>query len=369
MRLEPPESVEAGLRDALRRANASGSPLSPSGRSTRTLLGPERPEGRLSTHGLDLIDLDAEERVATVDAGVALRPLLDRLNREGLTIASLEPKGVLESWGFGTLYEGTLGGYSQDPRELPNWPRFGRLRDITLGLEAFRGDATPFRTGGRVVKNVTGYDLTRFLIGARGQLGLVRRLHLKLTNPPRHRVDYRSEPLKPEKLIQRLRQLRQTTSLDPLVRVTLGGDDARLELALSGDTAWVTAQSAKLKEFGGLEPVDPIEVEERELGTFVYGGFRDWCELIESQGECDLREAGKSFEAIYPFAQFGVLESREPDALRDLFPRLEARGFWLGPETRARFGLSSPRSLQPIEARLLDSWDPERILAWETRRD
>lgn len=61
---------------------------------------------------------------------------------------------------------------------------YGTLRDYVIGVEASDGNGRVFHAGGRVVKNVAGYDLCRMLIGAKGQLGTLRQLTFKLKPLP-----------------------------------------------------------------------------------------------------------------------------------------------------------------------------------------
>ena len=61
---------------------------------------------------------------------------------------------------------------------------YGTLRDYVIGIEASDGNGRVFHAGGRVVKNVAGYDLCRLLIGAEGKLGTLRQLTFKLKPLP-----------------------------------------------------------------------------------------------------------------------------------------------------------------------------------------
>ena len=61
---------------------------------------------------------------------------------------------------------------------------YGTLRDYVIGIEASDGSGRVFHAGGRVVKNVAGYDLCRLLIGAQGKLGTLRQVTFKLKPLP-----------------------------------------------------------------------------------------------------------------------------------------------------------------------------------------
>lgn len=61
---------------------------------------------------------------------------------------------------------------------------WGTPRDQVLGVEIVSGDGRHLRFGGRVVKNVAGYDVVRLMVGSRGSLGLITRLHLRLRPAP-----------------------------------------------------------------------------------------------------------------------------------------------------------------------------------------
>src|SRR5690242_21421221 len=73
---------------------------------------------------------------------------------------------------LGEGFDGNLAG--------PRSHRYGEPRDVVLGMTVELADGTVARCGGRVVKNVAGYDLARLFTGARGRLGAIRQLALRL---------------------------------------------------------------------------------------------------------------------------------------------------------------------------------------------
>ena len=99
--------------------------------------------------------------VCTVLADVALAELNAELARQGQMLA-LDPPGA-DRLTVGAVFDGALSG--------PRSHRYGDPRDLVLGLTVELADGTVARSGGRVVKNVAGYDLGRLFTGARGRLG------------------------------------------------------------------------------------------------------------------------------------------------------------------------------------------------------
>lgn len=136
------------------------------GASTRLPLGAEA-EGLtlLSTAGLrGVLDWDKKNYTLTVEAGLPARELAQRLAREGF-YARLPDAG------------GTLGGLYATGA----WP--GAREDL-LGMTLLLGDGSVVELGGKVVKNVAGYDVPRLVLGSWGAYGVILELTLKLFSRP-----------------------------------------------------------------------------------------------------------------------------------------------------------------------------------------
>ena len=70
--------------------------------------------------------------------------------------------------------------------------RFGTMRDLVIGVTMVLPDGTRANSGGKVVKNVAGYDLGKLLCGSRGRIGTLERVALRLHPLPRARARCRS---------------------------------------------------------------------------------------------------------------------------------------------------------------------------------
>jgi glycolate oxidase FAD binding subunit len=123
----------------------------------------------LSTAGLDrVLEHEAGDLTCTVEAGIRLSALREALAAAGQRL-SLDPPGDPT---IGACLAGRLSG--------PLSHRFGTPRDLVLGVTLVLGDGTVASSGGKVVKNVAGYDLGKLVCGSEGRLALIARVSLRL---------------------------------------------------------------------------------------------------------------------------------------------------------------------------------------------
>jgi glycolate oxidase FAD binding subunit len=123
----------------------------------------------LSTAGLDrVLEHEAGDLTCTVEAGIRLSALREALSAAGQRL-SLDPPGDPT---IGACLAGRLSG--------PLSHRFGTPRDLVLGVTLVLGDGTVASSGGKVVKNVAGYDLGKLVCGSEGRLALIARVSLRL---------------------------------------------------------------------------------------------------------------------------------------------------------------------------------------------
>ena len=182
--LKPADAAQT--LEAVRWAISEESPLELVGHGTKRALG--RPFQ--ATHTLDLSDLtgvtlyEPEELVLSARAGTPLAEL------EAL-LAENRQQFAFEPTDFGPLLGGeaglqTIGGVVSCNLAGPRRVKAGAARDHFLGCQAVSGRGEAFKAGGRVVKNVTGYDLPKLIAGAYGTLAVLTEVTLKVLPAPEH---------------------------------------------------------------------------------------------------------------------------------------------------------------------------------------
>ena len=164
---------EAQLSDVLRLADEHDATVFPRGGGSHLPLGatPERVDVVLSVERMrQQLAYEPGDMTTTVQAGMPLGELQDVLKAEGQFVA-LDPPAT-----DATTIGGVIATNASGPRRL----LYGTARDVVLGVGVVGADGTRSKAGGRVVKNVTGYDLTKLYIGSLGTLAVVHELTFKV---------------------------------------------------------------------------------------------------------------------------------------------------------------------------------------------
>lgn len=173
--LRPASQEEAA--EAIRQACATNTPVYPLGGGTSLGLGVVPTEAGL---GLELsgltkvIDYPARDLTVTVEAGITMAELSRLLATERQRLPVDVPQAG----------QATLGGVIATNWNGPRRYGEGLLRDYVIGISAVDGRGMPFRGGGRVVKNVAGYDFCKLLTGSLGTLGVITQVTLRLKPIP-----------------------------------------------------------------------------------------------------------------------------------------------------------------------------------------
>ncbi|MFL6815963.1 MAG: FAD-binding protein [Bradyrhizobium sp.] len=171
------------VEDAVRAAIASEQPLEIIGHGSKRLIGQPMATNAL----LDLSSLNAvtsyepNELIITVQAGAPLadvQSLIDSRNQQ-FAFEPIDTTALL-----GTANKATIGGMIGAGLAGPRRIKAGGARDHLLGAHGVSGFGDSFKAGGRVVKNVTGYDLCKLLAGSWGTLAVMTEVTLKVMPRP-----------------------------------------------------------------------------------------------------------------------------------------------------------------------------------------
>ncbi|MGO4886659.1 FAD-binding oxidoreductase [Anaerobacillus sp. MEB173] len=165
------------LAELVKYANKEKIPLYPRGQSTSLSGGP------LPVKGGIVIDLsvmnnvlvvDEEDLVIVVSPGV----LTSEIHK------AAEQKGLMYPPDPSSSHVSTIGGNLAENSGGPRGLKYGVTKDYVIGLEVITPEGEIIRTGGRTVKNVTGYDLTKLIVGSEGTLGIITKAILRLIPKP-----------------------------------------------------------------------------------------------------------------------------------------------------------------------------------------
>ena len=172
------------VEDAVRWALAEGKTLEVVGRGTKRALGrPSQSDLTLDLSGLTGVTLyEPEELVLSAKAGTPLAEIEALVESKGQQLA-FEPMDygpILGAAGRAGTLGGALAANLSGPRRI----KAGAARDHFLGFSAVSGRGETFKSGGRVVKNVTGYDLCKLLAGSFGTLAAMTEVTIKVLPRP-----------------------------------------------------------------------------------------------------------------------------------------------------------------------------------------
>ena len=254
-------SVASAIRDSV----ASKSGLRISGRGTWLDAGrPVRAENTLSLNEeRGVVSYVPGDLTLTIRAGTTLAEIAD-------VTAQRDQWLPLDPYGWS---DGTIGATLATASAGPLASSFGLPRDLLLGLEFVNGRGETIRAGGRVVKNVAGFDLSRLLTGSWGTLGVITEATLRLYARPAVDRTFVIDLGGPEKQVTAILRAIVTSPLSPYALVLLNAAAARAAglgespvclIRFGGNDAAVKAQVAALGQLSRPE----------ELETRIWLGVR-----------------------------------------------------------------------------------------------
>ena len=174
LRKESPES-RSEAAEIMRASAEQGMRLRPVGGGTKLDWGAAaaRRDLDLSTENLDrILEHNEGDLTAVLEAGVPLSRAQETFAGAGQMLA-LDPH-------LGNAREATIGGILASGDSGPLRHRYGAARDLVIGVTVVLSDGTVAKAGGKVIKNVAGYDLAKLFTGSFGTLGLIAEVAVRL---------------------------------------------------------------------------------------------------------------------------------------------------------------------------------------------
>src|SRR6266446_450014 len=260
--LQPKLVVEpgtaSGLAEILRLSSGAGLAVIPRGGGTKLEWGnsPERADLILSTARLtEIIEHAWADLTVTVEAGCTIQRLQETLAQHGQRLA-LDPL-----WPEKATVGGVLSANDSGALRL----RFGALRDLIIGVTIALPDGTLASSGGKVVKNVAGYDLPKLVTGALGTLGVITRAVFRLHPLPRNAVSL-SAPTSHAEEAQRFVLAVQDSKLAHTFLQSHFSDESPpvSDILFEGTEAGLAAQEAQLRNLA-----TPPNVSEASTSTWT----------------------------------------------------------------------------------------------------
>lgn len=193
--------TEEGFAAAIRAAAAAREPLAIEGFGSKAgFLRPIQVADTLSTRNFSGIPLHApKELVVTVRTGTRLDALEARLAEAGQHLIAEPPH-----YAFLDAGAQTMGGIVAANLSGPRRVAWGAMRDHLLGMRAVTGRGEIVRSGGRVLKNVTGLDLCKLFAGSHGTLGVMTEVTLKVLPAPEATGTILLRGLQPDQAVEAL---------------------------------------------------------------------------------------------------------------------------------------------------------------------
>jgi len=270
-----------------------------------------------------LLEHKAEDMTATVEAGMTLAELQKQLGklRQWLPVDPPDPQGL--------SIEKLLATNASGPRRFG----YGTIRDYVIGMGIVLADGRMIHSGGKVVKNVAGYDLMKLFIGSRGCLGIIVEVTFKVLPLPEMEQFVEVKCASPEEAGQS-------------IETVLNSDLAPVVMDLHNLSPVAGRLSLVLGFAGTREDVECQRVKAAELGF--------------------TQKSSLDYEGVFSGASFqkmSVLPSRIIEGIRALnnAPFVARAGNGIIYYRGSRVPTNQSRAVK-LEKRLKDEFDPKHIL-------
>jgi glycolate oxidase FAD binding subunit len=350
----------------LRYANKNNITVAPWGDGTKQTWGsPVNPSLILHTHRLGAVrEHTWQDMTCIVQAGCIWASMQASLAKHGQFVA-LDPLWPDRA---------TIGGIAATNDSGSLRLRYGSLRDLIIGMTIVLADGTIARSGGKVVKNVAGYDLHKLMTGAFGTLGVITEVTFRLHSIPRHVQSFTIPSADAEPLGQLLMKILDSHLSTQSLQLRSSSTGFNLDVRLATLPEVIRDQAASLSKLAGSVQLDTSEsdtdvwnarqkhFEQSECfvvkATILPSDISHIAATIRTLGGTSVTQAAGIMTASIP-----VAESTQLEHLRE---KLEAIGGSLTVLHHPAHAISAastvPSDTLPLMSELKHRFDPNRIL-------
>jgi glycolate oxidase FAD binding subunit len=293
------------------------------------------------------------DQIATVEAGLPLAAFQRHLAEHGQRFALDPPRADAATVG------GVVAANAFGPRRL----RYGTSRDLVVGMSMVRADGAVAKGGGKVVKNVAGFDLPRLLVGSCGTLALIATVTVRLHPLPEVESTVLLGALSPEAVRAVVRSMTDA-QLEPTSAAALSDGDGRLALGIrfEGFEPGVAEQRGRLLALAerSRAPAEPLD----EGAARAFWARHD---VVRTEGSLRARLSAPpaSLADVYARAVAPLAGALRPGAVA-LYPTLGvafASGEPTAPEEVALAVESARGALAPLGGSLVLTAAPAAVRA------
>jgi glycolate oxidase FAD binding subunit len=259
--VEPDFVVEPGsieeISDVMKLAAREGLAVAPRGSGTKMHIGdpPRTLDLIVSTVRMnEVLEHTPGDQIVRLEAGVKLEDLQENVSDSDQMLAIDPPES-------GATIGGIVAANSSGPRRY----RYGTIRDLIIGITVVLHDGTVAKAGGKVVKNVAGYDLSKLFTGSLGTLGIIATANFRLHPRPEASRTVAVEVAGPQQAQAAAQAIVHSQIEATAVELYYGESDKLLAVLLESIPGGIDAKeetaSVLLKQFGEVRTLSDEEVD------------------------------------------------------------------------------------------------------------
>ena len=258
--VEPDFVVEPGsieeISDLMKLAAREGLAVAPRGGGTKMHIGdpPRRLDLIVSTARMnEVLEHTPGDQIIRLEAGVKLEDLQEHISGSDQMLAIDPPES-------GATIGGIVAANSSGPRRY----RYGTIRDLIIGITVVLHDGTVAKAGGKVVKNVAGYDLSKLFTGSLGTLGVIANANFRLHPRPGSSRTVAVEVTEPQQAQAAAQAIVHSQVEATAVELQYDENEKQLAVLLESIPGGIDAKaettSFLLKQFGEVRTLSDEEV-------------------------------------------------------------------------------------------------------------